>query len=185
MPILRSRRLEEPRRNAMAKTTATEVNSDPDTILLIHEYIDIVVTAADGSELRMRLMTQRSRGLSVPAFVRIVDEGRIIVTLRILPADAKRERIPDVVHDARDIGANFRARDVETHGLVAAGNIKADSSRADAILRSDDAANRNAIAKMTVGHKRHVIGASERKASPAPACSLRAFPRQGCCRCTA
>src|SRR5439155_14318784 len=118
----------------------------------------VVVAAADGAELRMRLVTQRTRGFGVPTFVSIVDEGRVIVTLRIFAAHAERGRVPDVVHDAAGVGAYFRRWDVETHGLVAAGDIEADGGGADAVLRGDDATDGNAVAEVTVGHERHVIG---------------------------
>ncbi len=68
--VLRSRCLEEPRSDAMTETTRAEVHADPDAVLLVDEDVDVVVAAADGSELRVRLVTQRLCGLGVPAFVR-------------------------------------------------------------------------------------------------------------------
>jgi hypothetical protein len=73
--IARSGGLEEPGCDSVAKTAAAEVDTDPDAVLLVGEDVDVVVAAADGAELRVRLVLQRLRGFGVPALVRIADEG--------------------------------------------------------------------------------------------------------------
>ncbi len=86
------------------------------------------------------------------------DEGRVVVALGVLAADSEGERVPDIVHDAGDVGAHFVAGDVETHGLVAAGDVEADGGGADAVFRGDDSADGHAVAEVAVGHQGDVIG---------------------------
>ena len=61
-------------------------------------------------------------------------KGESSLRSRVLAADSEGERVPDVVHDANDVLANLCAGDVETHGLVAAGDVEADGGGADAVL---------------------------------------------------
>lgn len=51
--ILGSGGLEEPRRDAMAEAARAKVHADPDVVLLVDEDVDVVVSATDGSELRL------------------------------------------------------------------------------------------------------------------------------------
>jgi hypothetical protein len=136
----------------VAEPARPEVDADPHAVLLVGEEVDVVVAAADGAELRVGLVLQRLGCLSRPAFVRVGDERRIGVVLRVAPADAEGERVPDVIHDLVDVLANLGGGDVETHGLVAAGDVEADGGGRDARLGRDDAADGHAVAEMSVGH---------------------------------
>jgi len=153
-----ARRLEEPGGDAVAEATRAEVDANPDAILLVDEEVDVVVAAADGAELRVGLVLQGLGGFGGPAFVGVDDKGRVRVVLGVAPADAEGERVPDVVHDAVDVLANLGGGDVETHGLVAAGDVEADGGGRDAGLGRDDAADRDAVAEMSVGHEGEVVG---------------------------
>ena len=68
--VRRTRSLQEPGRNPVAKPTRAEVHANPHAVLLVDEQIDVVVAAADGAELRVGLMLQRLRRLGRPALVR-------------------------------------------------------------------------------------------------------------------
>ena len=56
--------------------------------------------------------------------------------------------------------AHLMPRDIETHGLVAAGDVEANRGRADAALAGDDSADGHAIAKVAVGHQRKIVSAA-------------------------
>ena len=103
------------------------------------------------------LWAKRLRGLGLPAVVRVGDEGRVGVVLAVLAPDAEAERVPDVIHHAVDVRAEFATRHVEAHGLVAAGDVEPDGGGADAGLGCDDAADGHAVAEVAVGHEREAI----------------------------
>ena len=89
---------------------------------------------------------------------RVCHERRVVVALGVFTSDSEAEGLPDVVHDALDVGTQLAARHVEPHGLVAAGDVEADSGRGDPGLGRDDAADRDAVAEVAVGHEGETVG---------------------------
>jgi hypothetical protein len=65
--------------------------------------------------------------------------------------------LPDIVHDARDVGAKFGAGHIEADGFVAAGDVKADAGRRDGVFVSDDTADGDGITFVVVGHEGNFV----------------------------
>lgn len=97
-----------------------------------------------------------------------VDHGRGLLSIGVsFPLVSVRNCIPPIGAPNSNVclmacsvnppGTKLAAGHVEPHGLVAARDVEADRRGTDARLRSNDAADRHAIAEMTVRHQRKVV----------------------------
>jgi hypothetical protein len=143
----------------VAESARAEVHADPYAILFIHKKVDIVITAADGSELVARHLLKRRDGLQLPR--RIVKEhvraNLLVARFVVLAAYAEADDVPHIVHDASDVGAQLGARHVEAHGLIAAADVITNAGRADGIPVGDYAADGNTVANVVVRHEGDLV----------------------------
>src|SRR5437867_13281591 len=76
----------------------------------------------------------------------------------VLSADAKTDDAEYLVHDPGDIAPNIWRMRIRQDGFVTAGDVVADTRRADRICVGYNAANRHSVAQVMVRHQRHAIG---------------------------
>src|SRR5581483_5700332 len=87
--------------DTVTESARSEVNTDPDAVLLVVEDVNIVVAAADRSKLSCCFSLERVRSRNVPG--RVVEQ-RVIERLVIVSADSEGDRFAHIVHDLRYAG---------------------------------------------------------------------------------
>ena len=119
----------------VAKPSGAEMHADPDPLFFVFENVNVVVAAAHGPELCSGHIPQRSqlprravRTLSdLPGVIVVVVEEFVVDRFLVLACKPERDRVPDVIHDARDVGAHVGRSGIGEHGLVAAADVVADA----------------------------------------------------------
>ena len=111
------------------------MHTDPDPLSFVFENVNVVVAAANGTELCSGHIPQRSqlprravRTLGdLPGIIVVVVEEFVVDPFLVLACKPEGDRVPDVIHDARDVGAHVGCVGVGEHGLVAAADVVADT----------------------------------------------------------
>src|SRR5690625_5571009 len=88
----------------MTEAAAAEVHAHPDAVLLIHEQVDVMVAAANRAELLAGEGFELARHGDVPRGV--VVEQLVVDIFLVLAPDPERQRLPEVIHNRADIGAD-------------------------------------------------------------------------------
>jgi len=127
------------------------MHADPEAALLVLHQVDVVVTGADGAELRLRQLGQ----LALRRELRSADlvEHRVVDPRLRGHAHAERDPARDLTHDPLDAALRIEvgARQLRLDRLVAAADVVANARRRDVPLVGNRAANRLAVAGVVVG----------------------------------
>ncbi len=155
---------EEAGRHGVAEAAAAEVDADPDGVVLVGENVDVMIAAADGTELRARLGAQPFARMSGHRFPRRALEQRMIhggVVRPILAPHAERDASLDLVGDRRKLlGEGGRVLQIGADRGVAAGDVETDTNHGDLLVVGGDTADRHHVAEMAVGHEGGALGAA-------------------------
>jgi hypothetical protein len=144
------RECEEARRGLVAEAARAEVHADPDpVVLLVAEQVDVVIPGADRAELLPGEAGERALRLE-PGVPDLLDH-RVVARAPVVAPDAERDPPEDLVHDPRQVVLDVGEGQVGARGLVAAGNVEADSGRGDVAAVGDHAADRHGVAEVAVG----------------------------------
>src|SRR5947208_11928789 len=105
------------------------MDADPQVVLLVLEEIDVVVSAADGSQLLAGELRKFPLWLERCLFDSL--EHRMVDVPAARSPDAEADRSRDLVHGSSDV--DFARARGSAHGLVATGDVVADAARRDVI----------------------------------------------------
>src|SRR5437764_5502447 len=105
----------------VTKPARSKMHADPDSVLLVREKIDIMISAADRPELLRRDRFQIADWFELPR--RIVEQLVLDASFTFAP-DPERDVAHDVVHDLVDLRRDIRATGVGQDGDVAARNVE-------------------------------------------------------------
>src|ERR1051326_4419266 len=141
----------------VTESTRSEVHANPYSVLLIGKNIDVVISAADCSELVGRHRFQNPQRLDPPR--------RIVKQLMFDPhfssaTDAERDVPHDIVHDFIHSRRNLFALRVRQNGEVSAGNIEADTAQRNFVPIGNYSADGLGITFVSIGAKHRALATS-------------------------
>src|SRR5579872_5535704 len=129
------------------------MHTDPDTVLLVGEDIDVMIPATDRPELILCHPLQRASCVQIPARVVPLENRLLANRLLVVASHPETDCRKYLVHDSRDVLADVRCGSIQSHGFVTAGNVEADARGRDGVFVRNDAADGHCIAFVTIRHE--------------------------------
>src|ERR1051326_2810214 len=122
--------------------------SYPNAILPVREKIDIMISAADCSELFRGHRFQIAEWFNLPrqVFKQLMLDARFAFA-----PDPKRNVAHHVVHDLVDLRGDVRSLGVSQNGEIAARDVEPNATQRDFIFVSDNTADWLGVAFVTIG----------------------------------
>ena len=144
----------------LPKCTPTQMASG-----FVDEHVHVVIAAADGAELRARLVAQASRacrGTASHAGSRTADDRPGASSARFFRPTPNETTswISSAIAEAIGEARRVRERQVGADRGVAAGDVEADADDRDLFAVRRDAADRHDVAQVAVRHERGPLGAA-------------------------
>ena len=118
-----------------------------------------MIAGADRTQLGPRQVVELPGDGQIPR--RVIVEQNMLDGLLVAAADAEGDGMPDLIHEGGDSGAQVVGPQIDTHRLVAAGDIVAHAGRRHLAVVGDDTTHRHRVAQVMVGHQHasHSAGA--------------------------